>query len=206
VRSAIILVGGSATRAGGMEKYFFRMGGKTFIERLIDTVQETVDEILLVTKDERQCEQFRHFSRVICVPDIRRGMGPIGGIHAGVLRATGDLIFIAACDMPCINRKIVEFLFSRIDGHEAVIPRWDHDRLEPLHAVYRREALLRYLETHTSLSLRDMVRSLDARYVSVENLRDLDPDLITFTNINRIEDLINVPGQDPAENRDGKMR
>jgi molybdopterin-guanine dinucleotide biosynthesis protein A len=188
-----------------MEKYFFRLGGKTFIERLIDTVQGTVDEILLVTKDESQCERFRHFSPVICVPDIRKGLGPIGGIHAGVLRAKGELVFIAACDMPCINQKIVEFLFSRIDNHEAVIPRWDQDRLEPLHAVYRREALLRYLETHTSLSLRDMVRSLDARYVSVKNLRRMDPDLITFTNINCIEDLAGVPDHDPAENHDGKM-
>ncbi|MDD1674997.1 MAG: molybdenum cofactor guanylyltransferase [Methanomicrobiales archaeon] len=193
MKSAIILVGGEATRAGGMEKYFFRFKGKTFIERLIDTVRGTVDEILLVTKSEEQCKRFAHFSPVICVPDIRKGTGPIGGIHAGVLHAKGDLVFIAACDMPCINRNVIEFLFSRINDHDAIIPCWDHDRLEPLHAVYRREVLLRYLATHTSLSLRDMVRHLDAHYVSVEDLRKMDPSLSTFTNINRIEDLACIP-------------
>ncbi|MDD1676824.1 MAG: molybdenum cofactor guanylyltransferase [Methanomicrobiales archaeon] len=202
MRSAIILVGGEASRAGGMEKYFFRLGGKTFIERLIDTVQGTVDEILLVTKSEEQCERFSHFSPVVCVPDIRKGMGPIGGIHAGALHARGDLVFVAACDMPCINREIIEFLFSHIGDHDAIIPRWDHDRLEPLHAVYRREVLLRYLATHTSLSLRDMVRNLHARYVSVEDLRKMDPALLTFTNINRIEDLEGVP--DTEEHPDQK--
>ena len=37
MRSAIVLVGGAARRAGGREKYFFTFPGKTFIERLIDT-------------------------------------------------------------------------------------------------------------------------------------------------------------------------
>jgi molybdopterin-guanine dinucleotide biosynthesis protein A len=135
---------------------------------------------------------------VICVPDIRKGTGPIGGIHAGVLRARGDFIFIAACDMPCINEKVIKYLFSVIGDHDAVIPCWDRERLEPLHAVYRREALLAYLMTHTSLSLREMVHSLNAKYVSVENLRKMDPDLLTFTNINRVEDLAHVPDEDPA--------
>jgi molybdopterin-guanine dinucleotide biosynthesis protein A len=66
---------------------------------------------------------------------------------------------------------------------------WNPDMLEPLHAVYRRSALLGYLESHTSLSLREMVRSLNARYIKVEDLRGFDPDLLTFTNINKIEEL-----------------
>ena len=51
------------------------------------------------------------------------------------------------------------------------------------------DTLLEYLESHDSLSLREMVRSLSARYVPVEELKTLDPDLRTFTNINKLEDL-----------------
>jgi molybdopterin-guanine dinucleotide biosynthesis protein A len=61
--------------------------------------------------------------------------------------------------------------------------------LEPLHAVYRRNALLGYLESHASLSLRFMIRSLNTRYVPVEELRRFDPSLRTFTNINKLEEL-----------------
>ncbi|MCK9307970.1 MAG: molybdenum cofactor guanylyltransferase, partial [Methanoculleus sp.] len=72
------------------------------------------------------------------------------------------------------------------------IPRWNADMLEPLHAVYRPGALLGYLEEHESLSLRAMIRSLNSRYVSVEKIRDIDPDLLTFTNINNLEDLKSI--------------
>ena len=64
--------------------------------------------------------------------------------------------------------------------------------LEPLHAVYRRTALLAYLENHTSLSLRTMIQTLNTRYIPVDELRAFDPDLMTFTNINKLEELEHI--------------
>jgi molybdopterin-guanine dinucleotide biosynthesis protein A len=189
VRSAIILVGGEARRAKGMEKYFFRHGGRTFIERLVDSLRPVTDEIVLVAKDARQCKRFRKVAGVRCVQDIRQGIGPLGGIHAGVLAAKGDMLFICACDMPCVNTSVVERLFAALGGHDAVIPMWDGEMMEPLHAVYRKGPLADYLLDHDSLSVRAMVKSLNVIYISVENLREIDPDLITFTNINKLEDL-----------------
>jgi len=73
--------------------------------------------------------------------------------------------------------------------------------MEPLHAVYRRSALVAYLESHKSLSVRAMVKTLDAVYLSVEELREFDPDLITFTNINKLEELETMEiGTSPDEN------
>jgi len=60
---------------------------------------------------------------------------------------------------------------------------------EPLHAVYRRSALLAYLAGHNSLSLRDMVQNLRVTYVPVHELSRYDPALRTFTNINRLDEL-----------------
>jgi molybdopterin-guanine dinucleotide biosynthesis protein A len=189
VRSAIVLVGGEARRANGMEKYFFRYGDRTFIERLVESLRPVTDEIVLVAKDALQCERFRQLKGVRCVQDIRRGIGPLGGIHAGVLAARGDLIFVCACDMPCVNTAVVERLFSALRNYDAVIPVWDKEMMEPLHAVYRKKVLAAYLEDHESLSVREMVKSLRARYMSVEELRQVDPDLISFTNINKLDDL-----------------
>jgi len=189
MRSAVILVGGAARRAGGREKYFFTFQGKTFIDRLIDTLREVVDEIVVVARDPEQCERFIHLDDVRCIPDIRRDLGPIGGLHAGALAVHGEYIFVAACDMPCINPGVVRMLFDAAAGYDAAIPSWNADMLEPLHAVYRKSALLAYLEEHESLSLRSMVRSLNTRYVDIGMIREIDPDLLTFTNINKIEDL-----------------
>ncbi|MCC7565039.1 MAG: molybdenum cofactor guanylyltransferase [Methanomicrobiaceae archaeon] len=194
MRSALVLVGGEARRAGGQEKYFFSYGGKTFIECLLDTLREVVDEIVVVAKDPEQCDRFSHITDVRCIPDIRRGIGPIGGLHAGAIEACGDYLFAVACDMPCINRDVVDLLFALAEGYDAAIPCWAKDTLEPLHAVYRRAALFEYLKEHEELSLRAMVKSLNTRYVSVERLRALDPELLTFTNINKLEDLTGIDG------------
>lgn len=192
MRSAIILVGGDARRAGGRAKYFFSIKGTTFIERLLETLQQVVDEIIIVAKDPLQCAQLSSIDGVRCVTDVWRGMGPIGGLHAGLLQAAGDTLFVAACDMPCINREVVEHLFSLIDDFDAVVPCWDRDRFEPLHAVYRRQALIQYLGGTPSQSLRAMVKGIRTRYVQIDSLRRYDPMLLTFTNINRLEDLDRV--------------
>ncbi len=188
-RSAVVLVGGEATRAGGREKYFFALNGRTFLERLVGALAPVVDEVLLVARDEVQCKRFEAFPWVRCAVDQRRGLGPIGGLHAGALAASGGALFVVACDMPCVNSRVVARLFELLDGREAVIPCWKPGMYEPLHAVYARDALRRYLEDHDDLSLRAMVRSLDSLFVAVDALRDLDPALKTFTNINRVDDL-----------------
>ena len=189
MRSAIILVGGEARRANGQEKYFFQYQGKTFIERLTDSLKEVTDEIILVAKNKEQCRRFDDIKGVRCITDIRPGLGPIGGLHAGVCEAKGELIFVSACDMPCIENAVVSYLFEAIGDADAAIPNWNKEMLEPLHAVYRRSALIEYLRNHASLSLRPMIRSINTRYVPVEELRRFDPKLRTFTNINKIEEL-----------------
>lgn len=194
-RSAVVLVGGDATRAGGREKYFFSIRGTTFLDRLIGALTPVTDEVVLVARDEDQCARFAGYPTVRCTVDRRRGLGPIGGLHAGALTASGDALFVVACDMPCVNAGVVAHLFSLLDGREAVIPCWREGMYEPLHAVYDREALRRYLEDHHELSLRAMIRTLDCRYVPVESLRALDPELRTFTNINRVDDLAQL-GED----------
>jgi molybdopterin-guanine dinucleotide biosynthesis protein A len=189
MRSAIVLVGGEAKRAGGQEKYFFSLDGKTFIEHILGALGEVVDEIVLAARDPAQCERFSHLEGVRCVSDIRKGIGPVGGLHAGVLAAQGDLVAVVACDMPCISARVLEHLFSLMDDYDAVIPAWNPEMLEPLHAVYRRSVLLAYLEEPGHRSLREMVASMRVRFVEIEDLRQMDPDLATFTNVNKLEEL-----------------
>ena len=200
MRSAVILVGGEARRANGKEKYFFVYQGRTFIERQIDSLRGVVEEIILVARDPEQCTRFHHLDGVRCITDIRTGIGPIGGLHAGALAAHGDVIFVSACDMPCIKTSVVTHLFETLGEHDAAIPCWNYDMIEPLHAVYRRSVLMGYLESHDSLSLRPMIRSINTKYVPVEELRQFDPELRTFININKIEDLERINSGDAEKN------
>jgi len=189
LRSAIILAGGEAKRAGGREKSLFEYDGIPFIQRLIESLTGVTNDIVIVARDEEQCNSFHDLKDVIVVCDIRKKIGPLGGIHAGIKSCSGELIFVTACDMPCIHPEVVTRLFESIDGHDAAIPRWNKDMIEPLHAVYRKSALAEYLKEHKSLSIRSLIHNIDAVFVDTESFRDIDPGLETFMNINSIEEL-----------------
>ncbi|WP_062398588.1 molybdenum cofactor guanylyltransferase [Methanogenium cariaci] len=194
MRSGIILAGGEARRAGGKEKYFFNHCGETFISRLISTLNEIVDEVIIVARDNDQCRRFSGFTGVRVVPDRRQGRGPVGGIHAGVCEAEGDLLFAVACDMPCVSGSVIEYLFHVTEGFDAAIPRWENGMTEPpLHAVYRRQALVERFEgADEARSMRDLMGGLSVNYVDCNLLRRYDPDLLTFTNINNEEDYAHL--------------
>jgi molybdopterin-guanine dinucleotide biosynthesis protein A len=194
MRSAVILAGGEARRVNGREKYFFTYGGMTFIERQIGALRKVVDEIVVVARDPGQCARFGEIEGIRCVSDVHPGLGPIGGLQAGTIAVNGEMVFLAACDMPCIQPAVVEHLFSLAGTHDAVIPCWNQDMYEPLHAVYRTAAIRQYLTCYNSYSLRQMIRSISTRFVPANDLREIDPDLRTFTNINKLEELELIKG------------
>jgi len=199
MRSGIILAGGEARRAGGREKYFFSHCGETFISLLVSTLNEIVDEVIIVARDNDQCQRFRGITGVRVVPDRKQGRGPVGGIHAGVSEAKGEFIFAVACDMPCVSGAVIKYLFEAVEGYDAAIPRWENGMTEPLHAVYRRQALIERFAGAEARSMRDLMEGLSVHYVDCRLLRQYDPDLLTFTNINQPEDLARLRALFPEE-------
>jgi molybdopterin-guanine dinucleotide biosynthesis protein A len=194
-RTALILVGGEARRSGGMEKYFFTYKGKSFLSHLIEALSDVTQEIIIIARDQDQCSRFVDIPNIRITSDRIRGIGPLGGIIAGVEEAEGDLVFITACDMPCIRSDVVEHLFSSIGDADAAVPYWNDEMFEPLHAVYRKDTLRKYIETHTSYSLRYMIKSINTVYVPINEIREIDPTLQSFTNINDLTDLQAINGR-----------
>jgi molybdopterin-guanine dinucleotide biosynthesis protein A len=188
-RSALILLGGMATRAGNRPKYLFEYEGETFLHRQIQVLREVTDEIILSCRDTEQCLEVQNYPADQIVTDIRKAAGPSEGIRTGALVARGEQIFIVACDMPLISRDVIEYLFVCLDCAEAVIPGWEDGNLEPLHGVYRRDSLLQYFTKNTSLRLRTIADTLNTVIVPVQKIRIRDPTLLSFTNINDLQTL-----------------
>lgn len=190
-RSAMILAGGEARRVNGREKYFFSYKGCSFISRLVMTFEGLADEIVIVAKNEKQTEHFSGLPVIVrCTWDKKSGLGPMGGISSGLDEIQGETVFISACDMPTIHKPIVQYLFENIGEYDAIIPEWENTDLEPLHAVYRVSALREYIANHESLSLRDMVNTLNTKRIPSEMFRTVDPDLESFRNVNTLEELL----------------
>ncbi len=189
LRSALILIGGKATRAEGREKFLFAFHGRPFIEHQAAIIRTICQEIVLVARDREQCRTVHQYLPLPCIADIRREKGPMGALHAGVKKVSSEVVFVTACDMPLLSGDIIRYLFEKIGDADAAVPVWEDGTIEPLHAVYRRRTVQDYLDTNDEQRAFKMIRDINSVLVPVGELQKFDPNLYTFLNINDIEAL-----------------
>jgi len=169
VRSAAILAGGQATRFGGRDKSALLVDGRTIRERQIAELSGVTAEILVITKD------------------IVPGCGPLGGLHTALTEARGDLLFVAACDMPFLDGAFVAHLFDLAADADIVVPRTERG-YHPLCAVYARACLpaVDRRLADRQLKMTDLFADVRTRVVTSEEIN-------RFGDRNRL--LVNVNTQ-----------
>jgi molybdopterin-guanine dinucleotide biosynthesis protein A len=193
-RSAIILAGGLSSRLGH-DKGLLLLADKPLIQHVLDTVDDIVDEKLVVVSSEAQLQKYRRFTsentRVLV--DSIGNQAPLAGALSGFEKACGEYSLLLACDMPMVSRGILLILLDLCLSRSAAIPRWPNGYIEPLQAVYCTQLALEASRDALKvgeLNLRAMVSRLrNVRYISTLVLEQLDPQLKTFLNINTPIDL-----------------
>jgi molybdopterin-guanine dinucleotide biosynthesis protein A len=125
---------------GGVNKALLFVGGETIIERQLRVVEQWTDEIIIVSDDEglRAHLQLRPSLRI--VPDTYKGEGPLAGLHAGLAAATRSYVWVIGCDQPFLDLAAAEHLQERLinGSYQAALPLIG-GRIQPLHALYRKE-------------------------------------------------------------------
>ena len=115
--------------------------------------------------------------------------GPVGGLYYGLRASAREVNFVTACDSAFLNPRLIAHLISRIPEYDVVVPHWG-DRLQPLHAVYRRSVLPRLAEQLARGELRpvSLFENVRTRRVDEEDIRRVDPEGSSFFNMNTPED------------------
>ena len=134
--TAIILAGGSSSRMK-TDKSLLRLGDAPLIERVFRALEPNFQELLVSANDAGKYG----FLGVEVVPDRISGQGPLMGIVSALPRASHDLVFVHACDIPQTDESIMSRLLRAAAGVDAAIPRNPNGHLEPLFAAYRKSAL-----------------------------------------------------------------
>jgi molybdopterin-guanine dinucleotide biosynthesis protein A len=120
VIAGAILAGGNACRIGGIAKGTLKAGdGVSIVERLINEMNHAgVSDIVIIANDPKPYQDYG----VKIIADIRKGIGPIGGIEAGLVHFAGksDAVMFVPCDMPNITAK--EMLVLKKPFIEAAAP------------------------------------------------------------------------------------
>lgn len=197
MRTAIILAGGFSERFG-QDKGLVQMAGKPLVLRVYERATKAVDEVIAVVSSTRQREAYSSLlpngTRILV--DIEDSQSPLIGALTGFADARGDHSILLPCDTPFISEEVVKLLFEISQRIDAAIPRWPNGYIEPLHAVYRTDSALTAAEEAIEkggMRLLSMISLLKrVRYLSTEVIKKVDPDLITFLNINTPADLRNA--------------
>ena len=186
--TGVILAGGQNKRFSGMNKAFISVGGKRILDRTYEIFDSLFDEIILVADDPlKYLEWDLHI-----VSDIFPFRSSLTGIHAGLFFTNNFYTFITACDIPFLKKELVETIINSIEkGVDVIIPE-TLNRMEPLCAVYSKRCL-KPVENNLiqrELEIKQFFKKVRVKKLPENILREKDPDLISFFNINTPDDLV----------------
>lgn len=133
----------------GRDKASLDFGGKPLASHMVAELQRGASEVFVVGNGSERYAA----NGVASLSDAVDGVGPIGGILAGIRAMSSDVGFVIACDMPFLTAELLAFVADRIGADEdGVMVRADNG-IEPLCAAYRKrlatrlEAMIRDGET-----------------------------------------------------------
>jgi len=183
--SCVILAGGKSKRMG-VNKAFLKVGGLPIIERVIDQASLVGEEVILVTNSP---DEYAHLGYPT-VQDVFPGKGSLGGIYSGLRAARHAYVLVVACDMPFLNASLLRYMVLLSRGHDIVVPRTDQG-VEPLHALYSKACLpaMEQLLQQNNLKIISFYSMFRVRYVEQEEIELLDPQHLSFFNVNTADAL-----------------
>ncbi len=196
--TGVVLAGG-ASRRMGRNKAFLQLNGRPLIAIVVERLRQVCAEVLIVAGDVSPYADLGLGVRL--TTDRFRGVGVLGGLHAGLAAATYAWALVVGCDMPFLNPALLQAFFDWTPGYDVVVMR-QGEQIEPLHGAYSRtclpsiEAAIRRHERRV-ISFFPSVR---VRYVTPADVLPFDPQLRSFHNLNTPEEWESARQAWPAFN------
>jgi molybdenum cofactor guanylyltransferase len=128
--TAIILAGGNSLRFG-TDKLFVKLRGTSLIEILINRLKSLFENVIIIAN---QTEKFAGLG-VNVFTDNFTNIGPLAGIHSGLINSNTNNNFVIACDLPLIVTKIIRFIVDYPSNKEIKIVSFQND-IQPLCGMY----------------------------------------------------------------------
>lgn len=183
--SVVIQAGGQSSRMG-RDKALVPLAGLPMIQHVLARLEGLGDETLVTTNNEEL-----DFLNLPLISDEEPGAGALYGLRTALSAARGDTVLVIACDMPFVNRLLLEHLVELSEKADVVVPRWN-DRYQTLQSVYARKKCLKAVEDALESGEQRMISfypQVKVRIVPPEEVAEYDPTGRSFFNVNTPEDL-----------------
>ncbi len=183
--TTVIMAGGKSSRMG-TDKSFIPLLGKPMIEHVLDAVAGLSQKQILITNKPADYA----YLDLPLYGDIYPDNGPLGGFHSALYHAATPYILIVACDMPWLNRSLLEYMISIRETADIIVPRWEKYP-EPLHAIYSQNCLDPITDNLESglLKLTAFFGKVTVNYLERKTIAHYDPTGQSFQNVNTPDDL-----------------
>ena len=171
----------------GRDKALVPLAGRAMIDHILTRVAGLGEEVLVTTNDPASYE---HLDLPL-FEDEEPGAGALGGLYTALAAARGDTVLVLACDMPFVNRLLLEYLLSLSGEADVIVPEWD-GMYQTMHAVYRRKKVLKAVEHALEAGKQRMISfypEVTVHKVPPEEIAQFDPRGRSFFNVNTPEDL-----------------
>ena len=158
-----ILAGGKGSRMGGADKSSLILGGYTFMERILHTM-DFFDRVLISSNGPLSVPYPR-------IPDIHTDIGPLGAVHALLSACETEHLFTVPCDTPLLDRETVfEMYLSLTEEDDAVVLRCS-GRDYPVIGIYRKRVLtaVESVIREGRYSMKRLLDSISVRYFDISD-------------------------------------
>ncbi len=184
---AAIIAGGPARRLGGATKPLLEIAGQAVADRQLAVLRPLFPRLLVVAGDPAPWQA----RGIEVIPDRVAGAGPLAGLSAALAAAgDGEAVVCVAGDLPFLSPALLTALRDRAAGADALAPR-PAGRAEPLCARYavRARATVDARLAGGRLALHELLAELATVWLDDLALAALDPDGLSFVNLNTPDDL-----------------
>ncbi|MBM2826574.1 MAG: molybdopterin nucleotidyltransferase and molybdopterin-guanine dinucleotide biosynthesis protein [Dehalococcoidia bacterium] len=191
---SIVLAGGKSRRMG-KDKLAETIGGRSLLQRVVDTLLPLSREVIVVTHQQRYDLPLSPHPRVRIAEDLLPDAGPLGGIYTGLTLSSSPYAYVVAGDMPFINPALLLHMADLREGNQAVAITSGGEP-QPLHAIYARSCLpavesmvLPSGRMERRLKLTDLLAEVNSRFLDEKEYKLLDPFGLSAYNVNTPESL-----------------
>ena len=176
-----VMAGGKSSRMG-RDKLLVEVEGETLVARAVRELGGAFDTVLLSVAGGKSYDVPAE-----PVEDVFPGCGPLGGLHAVLLRTEDEGVFVAAADMPFFTAEAALKVMAACGDAEICVPVWEDGRPEPLFAYYKKELAERAggLLREGRRSMRSLLDISRVKTIPAESLGDAR----LLENVNTPEDL-----------------
>jgi molybdopterin-guanine dinucleotide biosynthesis protein A len=183
------ILAGGASRRMGSDKSRLVLNGQSFVERIAEALSP-VTTLITIVGGSAQLD-----INLPRAPDVYPQWGALGGVHAALSVCSSRFGLIVACDFPFVTTELFYRLASFREDFEAVAPVQSDQIPQPLCALYRVSPCLARAEQLINSGERKpiaLLQSVRTRWVSFDELSNLEGAAHFFENINTPEDYSRI--------------